>query len=419
MSKTKFMILDNGLTLILSEDPSKHYSYADLRVKIGQSTNNYVKENQKYDVEVGIPHFIEHYIIENSKFGNFMRLMELNYVETNGQTGLNCTDYYIDTVHDFNEYLEKLILIVNDANINDNDIEQIKKPILKEIDRKEDMIKHGNISNYNKAYSNTCKNVPKLNSLGTKEFITNLKSKDIKEIYDLFYQPKNEILIITGNFKEKEVLETIKKTFSKINRNYEKLNVMEFDESENVIKEVAIIEDSNKTENEIYVMYKIFNNTMLKIEKKKFFIYFDYLYENNFGEATNLFNNLFNNKKIKTAFHFDCRYDLTRNYFILTINSITDYQEEITQYIKNTIDKLKYDQESFQVWKNNNIIRLLDKYSKADYQAGRLLTNIENGIYESDSIELEKNLNLEEMIDILNKINFNNKSITIVKKNLY
>ncbi len=54
--------------------------------------------------------------------------------------------------------------------------------------------------------------------IGFEQDLLNITKRDLKKWYDKFYSPSNAFVVITGGFEEKEVLKSLKKNFSKIEK---------------------------------------------------------------------------------------------------------------------------------------------------------------------------------------------------------
>ena len=113
MLKAKRLTLDNGLEVVLINDNKKNTSSAYLSVNVGGFVKDFKMNGKDYHLKYGIAHFLEHYLLENSIYGNVMQSFGNDYIDSNGFTSPYRTVFYISTVHDFEDNLVKLLNVVN------------------------------------------------------------------------------------------------------------------------------------------------------------------------------------------------------------------------------------------------------------------------------------------------------------------
>ena len=215
MKKIDIITLKNGVKVVFLLNKKVHYKEADLIIKYGGDYNEFLIDEKKYHMHDGIAHFIEHLLIEQSKFGNMLINFNNDSIITNGITSNKTTNYYINTVHDFEKNLVKLIEFVNIPNFNKDNIEYIKPAIIEEIRRSKDNPFRNLYSTENTYLFN--KNGNK-NVIGTEKDIKNITYDDVKKCYDVFYQFDNQYIFIEGNVNKKKIIKLINETYNKINK---------------------------------------------------------------------------------------------------------------------------------------------------------------------------------------------------------
>ena len=132
MNKLEIIELDNGLKIYLINDNTKHTTYINLIVKYGGIHNEFSIDNKKYRMKDGMAHFIEHLVLESNIYGDIMENFGKMGIISNGITSIDKTQYYIDTVDHIYDGLKILIKGIHNPIINENIINNIKKPILEE-----------------------------------------------------------------------------------------------------------------------------------------------------------------------------------------------------------------------------------------------------------------------------------------------
>ena len=97
----KTIKLDNGLTVILNQDKKKNRTFAYLYINAGGTNTKVYVDNKLTLFPYGVAHFLEHYLIENSIYGDLGDYFDKEYINYNGYTSIHKTTYYLSTVHDF------------------------------------------------------------------------------------------------------------------------------------------------------------------------------------------------------------------------------------------------------------------------------------------------------------------------------
>lgn len=403
----KKIILDNGLTIILNQNKKLHRTIANIYIKAGGFNTKYYIGDKEYKFDYGVAHFLEHYLIEHSKEGNLITYFSNEYIGFNGQTALYTTDYYISTVHDFEHNLVKLLNMVNDPVFDLDSLEETKKPIIAEINRKND----------SKAISlnkEVCESFTKQKisniTLGEIATIKNMDIDTLERFHNVFYQPKNQILFLSGNFSD-NIVELIEDLYSKYN--YEnidyKLDIID-EPKEIVCKEKTVKTDIK--EDILILNYKVDMSALTPLEKDKFDYYINYLFDVNYRGKSDLFNYLFNNKL--TNFSINAGYDPSsiKNYAILTIQVYTSHFDEVTKLLQDKMNNLKITEKEFKECINRSIISMINRYENTNSITKNYLDNVLlYDLYQADDIEFIKQLSISELDEIMSKLDFSNYSI--------
>lgn len=226
MNNIKHITLDNGLKLILNQDKSKYRTTASIFVSVGGLNNKFIDNGKGFNVPYGVAHFLEHYLIEQSIYGNAIDMFNKDYINFNGLTYNYCTNYYISTVHDFKDNFIKLLDIVNKPDFKKERINKVKKPIIAEINKNKDSYKYNFIKkSYNSIFHNDVFN----KILGNITIIKNMSIELLKKFHKYTYQPINQIILITGNFDD-DIVDLINNYYKKLSinkNNMKKINIIE------------------------------------------------------------------------------------------------------------------------------------------------------------------------------------------------
>jgi len=403
MNKLKKYTLDNGLKIYLMSDENKNRTIGYLITYAGGKDTSFMLDDKRVNVPRGCAHFLEHYLIEHSIYGNALRMFSDDYIETNGLTNYERTGYYINTVHDFKENFIKLLNIVNNPVFDEKSINNTKNPIISEIDRFND-------EKYlflRRTTSSAMFNKDELyNTLGEKEDIYNMTVDDLRNFHKALYKPENQIIVISGNVNE-DIIDVIKDEYLKFNNNNINSIQDELIEDKNVAKNYSECKCGIK-EPAFSVGLKVPLNDMTPLEKNKLDYYLSYIIEYNFDIKSKIFNNLKNDNIITYSFSRNF-VNYTSDFMGVFIGNESNDFELVRDSIIDTLNNLEYDEEDFNTWKNHRIINTINKMEEVSYKINNFMNNYNFYGYEDyDDLEFIKSLNFKECKDMISNIDFSN-----------
>ena len=409
MNKIKTITLENGLQIIINKN-KKNTSKAQIIIKAGGLDTNFKIDNKEIEVPFGTAHFLEHYLLEQSIYGNANKIFSDEYVTSNGITSYYTTEFYIKTVHDFEENFIKLLNIVNNPDFNKN-IEEVKNPIIQEIKRSKD--KQAKL--YNKTlFESITKNKMYDTTLGEIETIKNMDINTIKTFHETFYNPNNQIIVLTGNIKE-NIIDIIKDFYkNKTNKNVERKKLIEQDQIINKTNEII---DETINENLFEITYKVNIKKYTPLEKNKIDYYISYLLDTKYNEQSELFNYLIKNKLTLYAIETYMDPSIIKDYMLITLKSYTSEFKKVIDLLQKEFNTKNLTEENFKNWKNKKIIQRLCNLEDDIYITNNFIDNIFlYDLYEYDNIDFIKSLNLEECKKMLNELDYSNYTILINKE---
>ncbi len=196
----------------------------------------------------GIAHFLEHKMFEMPGGENiFNKFTELG-ASVNAFTNNHQTSYHFSTTTNFEENLKLLLKMVFTPYLTEENTEKEKGIIAEEIKMYDD---HPGFRGYMEAMKSLYVNHPVREDIaGTVESIYSLKAKDLQDCYDAFYNPKNMILVLSGDLDiptfEKIISENVTpgKDIKLVKKSY--------NEPANVLKKNSTIEMSLQVPNYLY-----------------------------------------------------------------------------------------------------------------------------------------------------------------------
>jgi zinc protease len=209
---------ENGLTYYIKEN-SKPENKAELRLVI-KAGSMMEEERQR-----GLAHLLEHVAFNGSK--NFPKNSIDDYFNSiglnlgshfNAYTGFDTTSYDIEIPTDVDKALDQGLLFLSDIirnlDLTDESFEKERKIVEEEI--LSDLTAGTKYTDLFIGELLQGSRYPQRFPRGDLEVIRNFEYQDVKDYYNLWYQPENVGLFVVGDFKKEEVFKIIEKHFSKI-----------------------------------------------------------------------------------------------------------------------------------------------------------------------------------------------------------
>lgn len=403
MINRKYVTLKNGLKLVFINDNTKHIQYAEIKIRYGGRTKKVKVNNELIVIPDGVAHLLEHTVYENTIYGNLNNFFKDNYIDSNAFTSYDDTCYYIETVFDFKEHLIELIKAVNTPVFTDEQIEHIKLPIYEEIKSVKDKKykKFADAKIHNALLDNDF-----IDNVGTKESIENINKDYLMNIYNIFYQPSNQIITISGNYDIKEITKVIEDTYNELNKESIPFEVIKDDNSISFRKDIVNIVDPKY--NEVYnIAFKIDASKFQLEDIRKIKYYLNYYLSSHFDDNSDAFKEVLDKGYSKYSFGRNVSFDFIDNVIMMDIDLETTNIKEVKKIILDTLNKKDIDENNFKlrhkavvidrIMRLDNIYKVLSEYS---YNIARYDFD---GI---DTVEFVDELNPKECLEYINKLDF-------------
>ncbi|EJE0262885.1 insulinase family protein, partial [Campylobacter jejuni] len=167
----------------------------------------------------GIAHMLEHLNFKstkNLKAGEFDEIVKGFGGVDNASTGFDYTHYYIKCAKkNLDKALELFAELMENLNLKDEEFQPERAVVLEERRWRTDNNPLGYL--YFRLFNHAFMYHPyHWTPIGFFKDIENWSIEDIKEFHSIYYQPKNAILLVSGDIESKEVFELSKKHFEKI-----------------------------------------------------------------------------------------------------------------------------------------------------------------------------------------------------------
>ena len=225
----KKVLLDNGIKLYVHTDKTMKRSIFSYTVSYG-SSGEYFKfnyDNKDYEVLPGCAHFLEHYLLEHSKYGDICVYFKgLNYT-CNALTGDKITKYFFEGTKNIKSSIKKMITALEYPKFNKEEVREASHAIEEETKRGlNDPFWIG----LNKSIRNLYKNFDmiheSLGRIGNEETTKSIHADLLKLCYDAFYCDDNKTIVYAGPIDEDEIIDYIKGIYNKINKHENKLKLL-------------------------------------------------------------------------------------------------------------------------------------------------------------------------------------------------
>ena len=278
-------------------------------------------------------------------------------------------------------------------------------PVLAEIDRKVDTKRYMYTVGKNDALYNT----PFFNGLGSKEDISNLTVDELKEFYETYYRPSNQVLLISGKFDD-NIIDLIECTYSKYKFKDNKVEKMYIEEYDKVNNDFVSLK-TPLNQKLFNLTYKINISKLSTKEKNKLDYYTLYIFENNFDEKSKFFADLYHDKTILFPIYrgFNA---YTKDYVSLSLEAVSNDLKHAEELFLDKMNNLSIDEKSFTKWKNKTILRNINKSENIFWISDNYINNyLEYDLEEADDIDFINSLTFEECKNYLAKLDLSNYSI--------
>ncbi len=403
--------LKNGLEVYLLPYDNKNNYYMSYATRYGSETTTFVPagEDEEVSVPLGIAHFLEHKMFEQEDGVDPFTYFSESGTGANAMTFFDYTQYICYGTKKFEDNLEYLIKYVNSPYYTDQNVEKEKGIIAEELKMYADIPDY-QLDNYLR--QNIYHNHPRRIDIGgSVEEIYKITKEDLYTCYNSFYSPNNMFILIVGGFDKDKAYEIIKNSLEDIdNRGKAKTsNISEPKEVRCEYQEVT----SNISVPKIAIGLKICDKTLGKYDIFDLDLYIQMIASILFGNSSE-FKERVRNKKLINNFYTEV--ETIDGFHTLYIMSGSEEPDVLIQEIKDELNNVKINKNDFErmkkVWIANEVKMIDDVDSTVNNLYDDIIRYKE---VVGDKIDRIRNLDIDIMNEIVEKINFNN--IAIVKMN--
>lgn len=406
--------LDNGLEVYLYSKDTVHSSYVTFTTKYGSVYNEFIPigEDKMKNFPKGIAHFLEHKVFVQKEDPQPMEFFAESGSNCNAYTTFRNTTYLFYATKSLKENINYLLDYVQNIYLTDESVESEKGIISEEIHMYED--RPNDILN-EKIRLNTLHNNPYRDSIiGTVSDIEKITKEDLETCYHTFYHPSNMFIVVTGNFNPEEIMKVITDNQSKKQfKSMDKIKIKQFKEEDKVVKEKEVIKVSTNIPKVAYTLKIPLKD--INISRRKLHLYMYILFTTLFDE-TSIFDEELKIDGIINNTTYVSLLNCNTHLLISLINETTKY-EEFLDKVKERLENLEVQESDFNRKKKVLVSNEIFAFESVEMVNDIIIDNIiyDNKL-EDNPIEVIENLNIEELRELIKKLNIKNTSTVIVKK---
>ena len=399
--------LENGLEVYMLPYKNKSNYTMHYLTKYGSIQTTFIPygEKEKITVPDGIAHFLEHKMFEQEDGVDPFTYAAKTGTYSNASTNFECTRYYFEGNQAFQDNLNYLLDFVGSPYFTDENVEKEKGIIAEEIKQYDDEVEWVFEEEMKKALLQ--KDNHRIDIAGTIESINTITKEDLYNTYYTFYQPSNMFLVISGDFKVEDAINTIKnnETLRNAKTNF-KVKVFQEEEP------LAVNEKIKELEFNV-VNTKVGYGIKHIKDKYLFNLYIGLMLSIKFG-LSSVFREKLKKEQLMTSFYMER--EIVGEYLIIVFKADSETPFELIEEIKKELANIEILEEEIdrlkKVWISSEVI-MIDNINMS-------LENIVDDIIEfgdiiPNKVEIFRSLNKKDYDKILSSIDFSNSSTVIIR----
>ena len=412
MNKLDTIVLENGLTLYLYPEKRRHSTLFQFITKFGGFTKDFIYEGKEYHIPDGVAHILEHYVVECNEEGNFLEILGKNQMDTNAATHFDVTSFYFEAVEDVELGIDTLLKGINSVTFDNDKLIKIKKPIMQEVRGKSD----------NKFYHSGILSLKNLfnhyrfrNIGGTLEEIESVTPELLEVCYKAFYQPKNQFIVIAGNYDHDKVISQIKEFYQ----------MHPIEEKEvSLIPPKETIDVNKKEDTLIFKTPMDFVDFSFKIDISKYSpkelleltYYLGSFYNQYFGTMSPLYQECVDEKIISAGIHSGDT--IMGDYLIMNIGAYTHDSERFKEKVLYTLNHIDhFDRDAFDLDKNSVLIRMILRDESIYRMIMPFIDNVIVFKYPYlDEVKDVEEMNFHDFKKVISSLDFSHYTVVTIKE---
>ena len=402
--------LDNGLEVILLPYSNKKNYFISYCTKYGSEVTNFIPAGEKDEIKVpdGIAHFLEHKMFEQEDGIDPFSFFSESGTGSNASTSFDYTQYICYGTKNFDENLRYLLKFVNRPYYTDENVEKEKGIISEELKMYDDIPE---FKLEMKIRENVYHKHPRRIDIGGSiPEVLKITKEDLYTCYNSFYSPNNMFVLVVGNFNVDETIKIIKEVVGPIkNRGDAKISSVSEDEKVRVRYE----EMTYPINVEKLGMGIKLNSSKLDLQPVEKDLYLTMITTLMFGSSS-LFRERVRNLKLLNNFYTE--WENIEKYHTFYIMASSDNPKELLNEIEKELDGFNFEEESFNRMKKVWIANEVKMIDDIDSTVHNLFDDyLKYGEIINNKVDIIREMNFEKLVDVYKKLDFNNRSVVIMK----
>lgn len=411
--KLYYKKIDNGMEVYMIPNKNILNVYATFTTKYGSVIDEFVPigESKMIKVPKGVAHFLEHKVFEQEKREQPFEFYSKSGTDCNAHTALNNTTYEFSGPNNFQENLEYLLDFVQNPYLTEKNVEKEKGIIEQELKM---YLDDPFWAMYDGVRNNSFVNNPTKYPIGgTVESIYKINKNILEKCYKTFYHPSNMFMVLTGNFDPEEAITIIEVNQQKKKFNMKKeIKIKEYKENDEVVKENEVV-TKNIEMPKLSFAIKI-NTKKINIESNyKLNIYISLIFNILFGVSSVFFEKMNNRKYLAMPVGIDKIRG--GNHILMTLICETNYPNKLVNEIRKVLDNIEIDNNDLEIYKRSLISGYIRNFDNIISLNETVVDNIINyNKYNTNTIDIIRNLNINELYNVINSLDLSNTSVYTV-----
>ena len=401
--------MDNGLDIYVIPNNNISSYHVELVVKYGSYIEEFVPIGMKdyLKLPLGVAHFLEHKMFDMENEDVFSYYSKSGtYV--NAGTSYFCTRYYIDGKKNLKKNLDYLLNMLFTPFLLEKNVESEKGIIEEEIKMYDDEPEWILDDEEKKCLFSTS---IREKIAGTPETIKEITADILQKTYDTFYQPSNMFLVASGKIKACDIIDIVKNNEKlKLRKTNYPIIYKKSKELKKVVCEYKGLK-ANVIIPKLSYSFKFNLDDFAFLDYTMARLYLNIIFTYLFNDSST-FNEKVLEKKLAIVFYMDhLSFD---NIYTVSIEAESEFADLFKDEVDKTIKKISFSEDDFlrikKVW-ISILIRSLDNKEALAYS---VIDDIIKGDKIEDQYELINKMNYQELLKVIEKLDFSNKSFILM-----
>lgn len=409
--------LENGLEIYLIPMENKDKYYITYATKFGSTTTSFTpyKEKTEKKVPAGTAHFLEHKMFAQEDGIDPFTFFSESGTDANASTSYDLTRYICYGTKSYEKNLRYLIKFVNSPYYTDENVEKEKGIIAQEINMYKDEAEYAIEDTLRK---NTYhKDNHRVDIAGEISDIEKITKEDLYTCYENFYQPQNMFLLVVGKFDLERTKQVIDEMLKPLKNKTEAMPKVNYEKEKKTVRREKEIVPFNISIPKAMLSLKTERIKFDIKDEVKLNIYLYIITSAAFGNSSK-FKESVTNDNLLTKFYTDT--ETVKDYKTIYFYAESAHPDELLHELKDEFDNITVTEEDLERYKKVLIASEIRQVDSVDALTSSFTNDISRyGKVVENPIEIYRNLNIEELNNVLSSIDFKNSAeVTYVPKNM-